>query len=277
MEIANIEQHRLWNGADGAHWAAHQARYDAMAAPVNAALFDAARILPTDRVLDIGCGTGQTTRIAARLAVRGHAMGLDISAPMLDSARRTAVDEGIDNITFEQGDAQVFPFATAAFEVAISRAGTMFFEDPVAAFDNIGRALVPGGRITFLCHRELDERDNPILATLIAHLPAADFGEQLSAVTDFADPSVVDAILDRAGFVDRAATPVAYHAPLGRDAVDATDFLLRAQLRGFVSSAEPTTLRRIRDALVTALRPYEIDGEVRLPAGGWVYTGSRRS
>ncbi|MBF6131672.1 methyltransferase domain-containing protein [Nocardia otitidiscaviarum] len=277
MEIANIEQHRLWNGADGAHWAAHQARYDAMAAPANTALFDTARILPTDRVLDIGCGTGQTTRIAARLAVRGHAMGLDLSAPMLESARRTAVGEGIDNIVFEQGDAQVFPFAAAAFEVAISRAGTMFFEDPVAAFGNIGRALVPGGRITFLCHRELDERENPILPTLIAHLPAADFGEQLSAVTDFADPSVVDAILDRAGFVDRTATPVAYHAPLGRDALDATDFLLRAQLRGFVASAEPTTLCRVRDALITALRPYEIDGAVRVPAGGWVYVGNRRS
>jgi ubiquinone/menaquinone biosynthesis C-methylase UbiE len=100
-----------------------------------------------DDVLDIGCGTGQTTRQAARTARAGSALGVDISAPAIDRARELARAEGLCNVTFERADAQVYRFPQERFDVAISRFGTMFFDQPKAAFANIRRALRPTGRL----------------------------------------------------------------------------------------------------------------------------------
>ncbi|NNH71345.1 methyltransferase domain-containing protein [Nocardia uniformis] len=273
MNTVNVEQDRVWNGDDGIHWAQWHERYDAMAEPSNTHLFEAAEIGSEDRVLDIGCGTGQTTRLAARLAQRGHAVGIDLSEPMLVRARRTAAEEQIGSITFEQGDAQVFPFPSSGFEVAISRAGVMFFDDPVAAFGNIGKALVPGGRLAFLCHRDMDHDANPVLATLAEHLPLPDLAERAPGVVAFSDPEQVSDVLDAAGFVAVRAYPITYRTALGRDALDATDFLFRAQLRAFLTDIDEGALARARTALVEALRPFETDGAVHLPVGGWIYTG----
>ena len=95
---------------------------------------------PTDRVLDIGCGAGQTTRDAARAASSGSVLGVDISEQMLERARRLTLEAGLRNITYELGDAQVHRFQPAYFDVLISRFGTMFFADLVAAFANLAHA-----------------------------------------------------------------------------------------------------------------------------------------
>ena len=76
-------------------------------------------------------------------ACRGHVVGVDISAPMLERARADTAEQGIANVRFEQGDAQVHPFPDGGFDVAISRGGVMFFADLVAAFANIRRGLRP--------------------------------------------------------------------------------------------------------------------------------------
>ena len=94
-------------------------------------------------MLDVGCGTGQTTRDAARAASAGSALGVDLSSRMLDYARHRAAEEGVTNVTFAQADAQIHPFEPGAYDVAISRTAAMFFGDHVAAFRNIGRALRP--------------------------------------------------------------------------------------------------------------------------------------
>ena len=94
-----------------------------------------------ERVLDIGCGTGQTTRDAARTAAAGSALGIDISGPMIARARELAAAEHLRNVRFEQGDAQVYSFPPQSFDVAISRFGTMFFADPIAAFRNLRAAI----------------------------------------------------------------------------------------------------------------------------------------
>src|SRR3954449_8387204 len=103
-----------------------------------------------DEVLDIGCGTGLTTREAARLAAHGRVVGVDVSERMLERARELTAAEGLDNVRYELGDAQVHRFDPAGFDVAISRFGTMFFDDPPAAFANIAAALRPGGRLVLL-------------------------------------------------------------------------------------------------------------------------------
>src|SRR4029453_12163969 len=116
----------------------------------NAHLRAAANVQPHDRVLDVGCGTGQTTREAARAAVYGSALGVHLSAPMRERARRLSNDAGLRNVTYVQADAQTHPFPAAHFDMCISRFGTTFFANPVAAFANIGRALRPGARLVLL-------------------------------------------------------------------------------------------------------------------------------
>ena len=133
--------------------------YDAELSRYNVRLRAAAGVRTADRVLDIGCGTGQTTRDAARAATSGSALGVDLSRPMLDRARQLSEEEGIPNVDFELADAQVHPFAPGDFTVGLSRFGTMFFADPVAAFTNIGRALRPGARLVQLVWQAYDRQE----------------------------------------------------------------------------------------------------------------------
>lgn len=271
-QIANHEQHRVWNGADGHHWAEHHQRYDTMAAGLTGPLLDAAAIADTHRVLDIGCGTGQTTRSAARRAYRGHAVGIDLSEPMLERARRTAAAEGVDNAEFELGDAQVHPFPSAGFDVAVSRAGVMFFADPVAAFANIGRALRPGGRLAFVCHREPSDEVQAVFAALTEHLPTPAPNESAPGVADFADPDHIRTVLGRSGFEEATVTATETPSVLGADATDAADFLLAGQLNAFVRGMDGPAAERARRAVAAALRACESGGTVRIPARGWLVT-----
>src|SRR5215212_5111433 len=154
--VANVEQAAAWNGDDGRDWTEYEAQFNATLLRQTPYLMDAASIQMTDRVLDVGCGCGETTRLAGRSAWDGHAHGIDLSGPMLERAAAHAQAEGLTNVTFEQGDAQVHPFTPDSYDVAISRYGAMFFGDQAAAFRNIARALQPGGRIAILTWQPLD-------------------------------------------------------------------------------------------------------------------------
>src|SRR5436190_3850787 len=150
IAASNTEQLHAWDGDEGAYWAARADYFDRSALPYHRRLLASAAIDDGDRVLDIGCGTGQTTLLAAQAAMSGSALGVDLSSPMLAYARRRATDEGIDNASFEQADAQIHSFEAAAFDVAISNTGATFFGDLVAGFKNVGRALRPSGRVALL-------------------------------------------------------------------------------------------------------------------------------
>jgi SAM-dependent methyltransferase len=116
----------------------------------------AAAVAPGERVLDIGCGAGQTTRDAARAAAPAPVLGIDISEALLARARDA---EGPENVTYVRGDAQTHQFPEAGYDLAISRFGTMFFADPAAAFANIRRALRPGGRLVQLVWQARERND----------------------------------------------------------------------------------------------------------------------
>ena len=124
--------------------------YDAELRAHNERLRAAMVVGPADHVLDIGCGTGQTTREAAQIARSGSALGVDISGEMLERARHRSAEAGIANVTFEQGDAQIHPFPLAHFDLVISRFGALFFADPVAAFTQIAGAARPGARLVIV-------------------------------------------------------------------------------------------------------------------------------
>lgn len=225
---ANAEQARAWDGDEGAYWAGHAERFDKAVAAYHQRLLAAAVFGRTDRVLDIGCGTGQTTRDAARAAADGVALGVDLSGQMIALARRLATGHGIANASFEQADAQIHPFPAASFDVAISRTGTMFFADPAAAFANIARALRPGGRLALLVWQgpEANEWIGELGGALAAGrgLPAPRTG----APGPFgqAEPDAARAVLAAAGFAHIEFEGLREPMWFGSDAGDAQAFVL---------------------------------------------------
>ncbi|WP_329427965.1 class I SAM-dependent methyltransferase [Streptosporangium sp. NBC_01495] len=279
LSIVNTEQAEAWNGYEGTHWADHQARYDAVNSGFNGCLLAAADIGDRDRVLDVGCGNGQLTRLAARRARLGDATGIDLSAPMSRRARAGAADEGVVNVTFEEGDAQVHPFPASRFDVAVSRFGIMFFADPVAAFANIGRALRPGGRLVILSLRRMEENDlGAVFAAMAEHLPSspAPAGPGAPGPESLADPVRVREVLTGAGFEKVTSTPVEAPQVWGRDAADAAGFLgAWGPVRFILDQVDKATAARALDALTVALRPYEEPGAVRLRGAAWLTTATR--
>ncbi|MFT7841009.1 class I SAM-dependent methyltransferase [Saccharothrix sp. BKS2] len=265
-EVVNTHQAEAWNGYEGTHWADHHERYDAVNSGYNDVLLTAADIGPADRVLDVGCGNGQLTRLAAR---RGRgALGLDLSGPMLARARALAVAEGVADAAFEQGDAQVFPFPPGGFDVALSRFGVMFFADPVRAFGNVRSALRPDGRLAFLSMRGLGG-----LADVLAALGGGGPQPGPAGPLSLADPDVVRDVLGAAGFRDVRAEPVEAAGVWGRDVPDATDFLLAwGPVRFALRDADPAARDRVRRAVADALAPHAGEGAVRLRGEAWLVT-----
>ncbi|WP_432127166.1 class I SAM-dependent methyltransferase [Streptomyces sp. bgisy082] len=277
--IVNTEQAQAWNGPEGVHWARHQDRWNAVNEGFNAPLLDAAGIAGDGRVLDIGCGAGQTTRLAALRASRGSALGLDLSGPMLAEARARAEREGVPHALFEQGDAQEHPFGAGAFDTAISRYGVMFFADPVAAFANIGRALRPGGRLAFVCPAGAALNDWATAMTALRDLlPVGDFGSPgLPGMFSLADPDRIRRVLAAAGFTGVTAERVEAYGTWGRGAEDAAEFLLgTGPGRHLTERADAETRARARRALEDRLRTHETaDGTVRLLSTCWLVTADR--
>lgn len=271
--IVNTAQAQAWNGYEGRHWAAHQDRYDAVNSGFNGFLLDAAVIGERDRVLDVGCGNGQLTRLAARQARLGHARGVDLSGPMLAKARARAEAESISNVSFEQGDVQVHPFPEGAFDVALSRFGVMFFADPVAAFANIGRALRPAGRLAFLCMTEAAGTDlGAVFGAMAPYLPVP-AGPDGSSPTSLADPARTRSVLTGAGFRDISCTWVEADQIWGRDVADAVGFITGwGPIRYQMEQADPEAVAHARDALTGALRPFATHGAVRLRGTAWLVT-----
>jgi ubiquinone/menaquinone biosynthesis C-methylase UbiE len=253
--------------------------YDTELSRYSAALSRAWAVRADDHVLDIGCGTGQTTREAARMAPAGSALGVDVSAPAVERARELARADGLHNVTFEHADAQTHRFAEGYFDLAISRFGTMFFDDPVAAFGNIGRALRPAGRLVMLVWQTHDrnEWDVAIHEALTepdgSGVVAGDGADPFS----LADPATVERILGAAGFADIGFTPVRELICFGADTAAALTWV-----RGFVSTREflerldpgaaASALARLREVLAA----HQTDDGVQFDSRAWIVSAHRR-
>ena len=277
---ANADALRAWDGADGAYWAEHEVTFDVSVARYQRRFFDAAAIATGDRVLDIGCGNGETTRDAARLAApEGSALGVDLSSRMIEQARRRAVEQGIGNARFEQADAQIYPFERQVYDVAISRTGAMFFGDPVAAFTNVARALRPGGRLALLVWQTLPQNEwvsefrQALAAGRSLPTPPPDAPGPFS----FADPDRVRTILSAAGFTDvtfEGANELMY---FGDDADDAYHFVrglgfTEFMLRDLDDDARTRALAALRGTIAA----HETGDGVLYPSATWII-GARRT
>ncbi|MGY1777498.1 class I SAM-dependent methyltransferase [Geodermatophilus sp. SYSU D00804] len=271
---ANAAQLHAWDGAQGAYWAAQADRFDRSVARYDAAFLAAADLRPGDRVLDVGCGTGRTTREAARRT--GSALGVDLSSAMLEVARRRAADEGLTGARFEQADAQVAAFPPAAFDVAISRTGAMFFADPVAALANVGRALVPGGRLVLLVWQaaEANEWITEITGALAAGRPLPAPPPGAPGPFSLADPARIHEVLTAAGHRQVEVEGLAEPEWWGADADEALTFVLG--LAGWMlDGLGPATRDRAVADLRRRLEAHAGPGGVELGSAAWLVTARR--
>jgi SAM-dependent methyltransferase len=276
VDGSNREQLAAWDGDEGAYWAAHGEYFDRSVVDYHRRLLNAAAITATDRVLDIGCGTGQTTRDAARAAVTGSALGVDLSAAMLDYASNRAAEDGVTNVVFLQADAQIHPFNTEAFDVAISRTGAVFFGDPVAAFANIGRSLVPGGRLVLVAWQPptANEWIREIVGALAAGRDQPAPPPNAPGPFSLADPERVRAVLSSTGFTGIDLEAVEAAMWFGTDADDAQRFIVG--LVGWMLEGldEPGRHRALDDLRATVDAHATHDGVV-FGSAAWVIRAVR--
>ena len=252
--------------------------YDSELQRHNQRLRQAYHIRPGDRVLDIGCGAGQTTRDAARMAAAGSAHGVDTSQVMIRRARDLTEEEGLTNVTFQNADVATSRFPDEPFDIAISRFGTMFFDEPTSAFTNIGRALRPGARLVMMVWQAHQQNewavaiDRALTGDRSTSPPPAETLDPFS----LADPTATKGILHSAGFGEPAFTDV--HEPVfyGADVDAAMDWVTGFQSIGeALHLMDPTSasaaLQRIRQAIASQQSK---DG-VWFDSRAWIVTARR--
>jgi SAM-dependent methyltransferase len=282
MTLINGSENEAWNGDSGRRWVATADERDRVLAPVADALLAVASPSPGTRVLDVGCGCGATTLLAAvAVGDEGSAAGIDFSEPMLDVARQRAQDAGATNTTFITGDAQNYGFEPESADLVISRFGTMFFSNPREALANIGTAVVPAGRLCIATWQPLGANDWLIVpgSALLHHadIPAAEgSGPSMFAQSD---PEVITETLGAAGFIDIRVEAVQVTFTLGHTVADAVAYLAnsgpgRALLETIPDgAARDAALADVHDVLQV-----HADGTgVRLDGGILLTTATRRS
>ena len=271
---ANAEQAEDWNGASGREFIEQRERHEQVLGRLRARLLAAAAIQDGEYVLDVGCGCGETTVLAARAAGSGHALGADFSRIQVAEARRLAAAADVANARFEVADAQVHPFGTGVFDVVLSSFGVMFFDDPTAAFGNLRKALRRGGRLAFACWRTRAE--NPVFTTGFAEA-AAEVGLREmpgpGAAFSLASADRVSALLSGTGFggieVAKADEPML----IGRDVDDVLEYERTSPtateiLTGLGPAQAGELTRLVRDRLTVYASP---DG-VTMPGAVWLVT-----
>ena len=272
-DAPNADQAVYWNAAR--HWVEDADGHDQMTDALGELGIDELHLAPGMRVLDVGCGTGATTRAIAARVAPGDVVGVDISALLLDLARTRSAAVG--NASFLEADAQTHAFAPASFDAAFSRMGVMFFADPVAAFANIRAALRDAGRLAFVCWQPAANNEWVALPAQAAR-PWIDllgaFAEP-SGPFAFGDPSRLRSVLDGAGFRDVLLRDVRRPVLVGgRGDVDTALRFLRSSRIGKIVAEEVSDPDAAFGAIRSALEPrLKADG-VELTAAVWLVTAS---
>jgi len=250
--------------------------YDAELRRHNEVLRRAGGVQSRDHVLDIGCGTGQTTRQAARAAWAGSVLGVDVSAPAIERARDLARAEDLRNVTFERADAQVYRFPHERFDLAMSRFGTMFFADPAAAFANIGRALRPGGRLVMMVWQASDRNEWDVAIRQSLGESQALPSSGLDAFS-LADPAAVTKLLQAAGFADVAFTDVREPVYYGQDVVAALDWVCGFSCTSeALNQLEPAAAARAVERLREMVAARRADDGIWFNSSAWIVMARRQ-
>jgi SAM-dependent methyltransferase len=277
-EPGNPDQIAYWNAKTGDTWAELQDQLDRQLAPLGARAQAALAPRAGERILDVGCGCGDTTlALAKAVGPAGEVVGLDISRPMLEVARRRAAEGGA-KARFVEADAQTATLE-GGFDGLYSRFGVMFFADPAAAFRNLLGALKPGGRLAFVCWRPFNEVEYlglPLRAAL-AVLPEAPPPADPFAPGPFAfgDADRTRRILDEAGFADIDIQP--FDTPIGSGGLEETVALTqRIGPLGNLLRESPDLAAAAIAAVREALSAHDGPDGVRLNGAVWIVTARKQ-
>jgi SAM-dependent methyltransferase len=227
---ANEAMRQAWDGPEGANWSELAEGFERASTEHRRVLLRAAALAPGEDVLDLGCGNGALALEAGAAVAPGRVVGVDLSSAMLANARARAAAAGRSNVSFVHADAQVHAFEPASFDVVVSNAGAMFFDDQDAAFTNLRTALRPGGRIALLVWQVI--ANNEWLTELRRalamgrDLPTPPVG--VPGPFGLADPDHTRDLLARTGYSDIRIEDVRPPMRVGDDVESAYAFLSRA-------------------------------------------------
>ena len=272
--MSNEEQNKYWNDKAGPKWVENQEKMDAMLAPVTDRLLAAAKVNAGDHVLDVGCGTGQTSQLIAEQGAL--VTGIDLSETMLDVAR----SHGTPGCAFVTADASTFK-GEQQFDRATSRFGVMFFDDPVGAFENLHENIRHGGKMVFACWRE--PKLNPwAIVPAMAVKPFLEEGPAPDPLAPgpfaFAQQERLQGILKDSGFSDVTLESFDFEMTLsdGRGAAEATDFACKIGPGSrAMEELQGEQIQYARDAISDAFQPYVApNGKVSLGASIWIVSAT---
>jgi SAM-dependent methyltransferase len=267
-------QAELWNGRGGDAWVETQDVLDRVLQPMGDVLVDAVAELAPRRVLDIGCGSGQTTVAAARRLVDAEVTGIDISEPMIVAARARAEREGVD-ASFVHADVQRYDFEAGSATVVMSRFGVMFFDDPVLAFSNLRVAASGGGSLRLVVWRTVDE--NPFMsaapraAAPIVPMPSIE--PNAPGPFGLADPGYVRSILEGSGWVAIDLDLIDLECTMPEP--ELVRYFTRIGAVGRVfGDLDVETQNRVLAAVRPAFDPFVDGDEVRFTAACWMVSAT---
>ncbi len=276
MSEINQDQKAFWNGPGGEAWVTGQETLDAAMRPVTEVLLKAASIGKADVVTDIGCGTGETALEIAKQA--GSVLGVDVSGPMLAHAKSRAAELGLENVQFEQRDAQSDPLQEKA-TLALSRFGVMFFEDSAAAFANIRKHMAADGRLCFACWKSPRENEWVSLPMSVVRKHVQDdtpSDPHAPGPFAFADDGRVRSFLEEAGWRNIEIVPVPFDMAWGESPDAAAHGLIeRGPLRRLFVG-DPTISDETKQAIIEGIRDAlpPSDGGIFLKGAIWIVTAT---
>ena len=267
-----------WAGDMGVKWLSHLDRFEGMIAPIGAALLARAGFTAGERVIDLGCGGGATTRaIAASVAPGGEVVGLDISPDLIREAAARAAAAGLANARFVCGDAAVTPLEGAPFDRLFSRFGSMFFAAPVAAFAHLRSLLKPGARIDLAVWAH--PRDNlwmmEMMGVVRQHIDVPPAVPRAPGPFAFEDRDYLGDVLAEAGFSAMEVDAYSGHQAVGGPGAspeDATAFVLGAMAVGRLLAEQDAAVQAAARADLLALfRQRHVTGEgVMMGCKAWL-------
>lgn len=276
VDPTNADQFRAWDGDEGSYWAANAGHFERALVGYDGQFFEAASIGSTDSVLDVGCGTGHTTRTAARAASSGSVLGVDLSSAMLDVARQRSSAEGLSNVRFVQADVQVHRFEQAGFDAVLGHTSAMFFGDRVAALTNLGCALRPGGRLVLLTWQPFEENEwiREFTVALSAGQARPSPTPDSPGPFTMSDPATIRALLQESGYTKVSIDGLREPMWFGDDTADAHR-LLAGLMAWMLEGLETDQRGRALDALRATIAAHETSDGVLYSSATWLVRAER--
>ena len=281
MEDKNIKQRQFWSGAGGDVWVNKQREMDIMLNPLGDRVIERLDLKSDAKIIDIGCGCGATTLEIAKKITQGEILGVDISEPMLDKAAETAREMSLSNISFEVKDVQVDVMPQNYFDVAFSRFGVMFFEDPFEAFKNIHSSLKEDGLLSFVCWQNASLNPWQSLSIQVIKefldLPAP--APKSPGPFAFEDKTYLEDILRKSGFkgleiLDNQEDIIMFSGKSIREACE--DYLtINPVVTEMLKNSKPELTEEILEALVIKFSNFHQNDGLLFPSATWIVTAKK--